>query len=60
MDDNLTKAQHYRDQAAKFRTLSSQEDNLEARKALLITAETYDRLHRKFLGLARHSAQGHQ
>lgn len=53
MNDNLTKAQHYRDQAAKLRTLSSQEDNMEARKALLVTAETYDRLHQKFLALAR-------
>jgi hypothetical protein len=56
MDDNLTKAQHYRDQAEKLRVLASQEDNLEARKALLITAQTYDRLHQKFLALARQTS----
>ena len=53
MDGNLSKAQHYRDQAEQFRKLASQEDNLEARQALLVTATTYDRLHRKFLSLAR-------
>jgi len=53
MDDNLTKAKHYRDQAENLRALAAQEDNLEARKALISTAGTYDRLHEKFLDRAR-------
>jgi len=53
MQDSLIKAQHYRDQAEKFRHLASQEDNLEARKSLLATADTYDRLKQKFLDSAR-------
>lgn len=52
MEDNLIKSQHYREQADKFRDLASQENDLEARIALLKTAETYDRLHQKFLALA--------
>ena len=53
MLEHLLKAQHYRDQADSFKLLASQEQNQEAKKALLATAETYERLHLKFLSLAK-------
>jgi hypothetical protein len=53
VQDNLIKAQHYRDQAEKFRSLASQEGNVEARKDLLSAAEAYARLHEKLTALAR-------
>ena len=46
MDSNLTKAQHYRDQARQMRDLAAKEDDQKANKALIELAEMYDRLCR--------------
>jgi hypothetical protein len=53
MDDNLTKAKHYRDEAENLRKLAALDDNAETREALLSVARTYDRLHVKYLGLGK-------
>ena len=52
METDLTKAQHFRDQAAQMRELAAKEDNLEAKKALIHLAEMYDRLCRNRIGRA--------
>ena len=44
MDSDLTKAQHYRDQAVRMRGLADAEDNEQARKGLIELSEVYDRL----------------
>ena len=44
METELTKAQHYRDQAAKMRGLADKEENLAARQALISLAEMYTAL----------------
>ena len=48
MQDNVTKANRYRDQAAHLRSLAAQDDNPETREALLSVARTYDRLSAKY------------
>ena len=55
MQDPLTRAQYYQDQAINMRTLAQNEDNLELRNALISIAEKYERLGIKFHGL-HHSA----
>ena len=57
MQDPLTRAQYYRDQAINMRTLAANEDNLELRNALISIAETYDRLRIKFQGLHHATAE---
>jgi hypothetical protein len=52
MEDNLTKAAHYRVQAENLRSLATQDENTPTREALLSVARTYDRLYTKYLGLA--------
>ena len=49
MENDLSKAQHYRDQAAHMRELAAKDTNEETRKALLSLAENYDRLCLRFL-----------
>jgi hypothetical protein len=49
MDGPLIKAQHYHDQAKRMRELAAQEDNNEARIALVQLADSYDRLSNKFM-----------
>jgi len=49
MEDDLLKAQHYHDQAVHMRELAVRDTNEETRNALLLLAESYDRLCRKFL-----------
>ena len=44
METELTKAQHYRDQAAKMRGLADKEENPAARQALISLAEMYTAL----------------
>ena len=44
MESDLTKAQHYRDQALKMRELAASEANEDARKALVSLSDTYDKL----------------
>lgn len=44
MGTELTKAQHYRDQAAKMRGLADKEENPAARQALISLAEMYTKL----------------
>jgi hypothetical protein len=44
METELTKAQHYRDQAAKMRALADKEENPAARQALVSLAEMYTKL----------------
>jgi hypothetical protein len=44
METELTKAQHYRDQAAKMRGLADKEENPAARQALISLAEMYAKL----------------
>jgi hypothetical protein len=44
MKDDLSKAQHYRDQAVHMRKLAANEANEEARTSLLSLAENYERL----------------
>jgi hypothetical protein len=53
MDNNLTKAKHYRDQAENLRKLAAQDENTSTREALLSVARTHDRLYTKYLGLAK-------
>jgi len=53
METPLTKAQHYRDQAAKLRELAAKEDNLDARAALISLAETYSQLCQKLVDRVR-------
>ena len=52
MQDNLSKAQHYRDQAEHLRVLAGLDDHAETREALLTVARTYDRVHTKYMALA--------
>ena len=49
MEDDLSKAQHYRDQAVHMRELAVTDTNEETRAALLSLAENYERLCFKFL-----------
>ena len=49
MESDLTKAQHYRDQAIKMRDLAAAEDSPEAKKALILLSETYDQLCQRHL-----------
>jgi hypothetical protein len=49
MDDHLSKAQHYRDQAEHMRLLAAGEANDGLRNSMLSLAENYDRLCQKFL-----------
>lgn len=51
-DDPLSRAQHYRDQAANMRLLASKDEDPETRGALIQLAENYDRLHATYLKLA--------
>ena len=44
METELTKAQHYRDQAAKMRDLADKEENPAARQALISLADMYTKL----------------
>jgi hypothetical protein len=44
MDTPFLRAQHYHDQAANLRKLASEQDDLEHRKALLETADSYENL----------------
>ncbi len=55
MESDLSKAQHYRDQALKMRALAETENNLEAKKALVSLSDTYDKLCQKALERAGHS-----
>ena len=50
--DNLTRAHHYRDEAANLRKLAEKDDHPETRESLLAVALTYDRLYAKYLALA--------
>ena len=49
MDRDLTKAQHYRDQAQQMRDLAARETIPEAQTALISLAEMYERLCEKRL-----------
>ena len=51
--DNLTKANHYRDQAANLRHLAELDDHAETREGLLSIARSYDRLYVRYLGLSQ-------
>jgi len=44
MESDLSKAQHYRDQALKMRELAAAEQNAEAKEALILLSNTYDKL----------------
>jgi hypothetical protein len=52
MDSELTRAQHYRDQAANMRALADKETDEEARNALVALAGNYERLYQSCLGRA--------
>jgi hypothetical protein len=49
MEDDLSKAQHYRDQATHMRELAAKDQNVETRDALISLAQNYDRLCLKYL-----------
>jgi hypothetical protein len=49
MDRELTKAQHYRDQANQMRDSAATEDDADARQALILLTEMYDRLCRNYM-----------
>ena len=53
MQDLLTKAKHYRDQADTLRALADRDDNPTSKDALIALADTYDRLCWKFLEAAQ-------
>ncbi len=52
MDNDLTNAKHYRDQAKNLRALAAKDENTSKPEALLFVARTYDRRYTKCLGLA--------
>jgi hypothetical protein len=52
LDDPLTKAQHYRNQAIHIRELAGKDDNPDTHKALIALADNYQRLYEKFPILA--------
>ena len=58
MEDHLSKAQHYRDQAAHMRELAAKDHNGETRNALISLAENYDRLSLKYFILAERQPLG--
>jgi hypothetical protein len=49
MEDDLSKAQHYRDQATHMRELAAKDQNDETRNALIYFAQNYDRLCLEYL-----------
>jgi hypothetical protein len=51
--DNLTKANHYRDQAVNLRQLAEKDDHPETREGLLSIARSYDRLSVRYLSLSQ-------
>ena len=53
MEDHLTKAQYYRDQATNMRTLAASEPNLVVRSAMISIAETYESLWLNVVVLAQ-------
>jgi len=53
MQDLLTKAKHYRDQADALREMAERDDNPTSKDALLALADTYDRLCWKSLEAAQ-------
>jgi hypothetical protein len=52
MNDNLTKARRYRDEAENLRILAAQDENISTRERLLTVAGEYDRLYAKYLSIA--------
>ena len=52
MQDNFTKASHYRDQAAHLRNLAAQDENPDTREALLSVARKYGALAVKYFAVA--------
>ena len=44
MDDDLTRAAHYRDKAASLRKMAEEDANPDTRAALLSVANQYDRI----------------
>jgi hypothetical protein len=52
VESDLTKVQHFRDQALQMRALAAKEDNSGAKDALIHLAEMYDRLCRSRIGRA--------
>jgi hypothetical protein len=50
--DNLTRAHHYRGEAAHLRELAAKDEDPKRREMLLSVADSYDRLYSKWLELA--------
>lgn len=48
MDDHLTRARYYREEAETIRRLASNDNNLATREGLLSIALAYDRLSAKY------------
>ena len=53
MEDDLTRAQHYRNLAAQMRASAQDESNLARRNELFDLARQYDRLAEKLIGGSR-------
>jgi hypothetical protein len=58
MEDDLLRAQHYRDQAVHLRKLAANDASDQIRDTLVSLAETYDRLSLKFLDRAEKARPG--
>ena len=58
MDDDLTRAAHYRDKAENLRKIAGDDANPDTRAALLSVANQYDRICNRLLERTRsdHSA----
>jgi hypothetical protein len=53
MDSDLSKAQQYRDRAARMRDIAATEEDAGARGTLLTLAEKYEHMSQKHLGRAQ-------